>query len=68
MTKCIDKLNNHLSRGSVSFEDFSVLANGTFEDFSVLANRMNDSTIKFQESLLMHRDGPQLNKTSESTP
>ena len=37
-----------------------------FEDFSVLTNRTNDFGIKLQESLLIHRDGPQLNKTSQS--
>ena len=37
----------------------------SFEDFSVLANGTNDFRIKLQESLLTHRDGPQLNKTSE---
>ena len=40
----------------------------SFEDFSVLANGTNDFRIKLQESLLIHRDGPQLNKTSESAP
>ena len=38
----------------------------SFEDFSVLGNGTNDFRIKLQEILLMHRDGPQLNKTSES--
>ena len=38
----------------------------SFEDFSVLANGTNDFRIKLQESLLIHRDGPQLNKTSQS--
>ena len=38
----------------------------SFEDFSVLANRTNDFRIKLQESILIHRDGPQSNKTSES--
>ena len=37
-----------------------------FEDFSVLANGTNDFRIKLQESLFIHHDGPQLNKTSES--
>ena len=41
-------------KNTVSFGDFSVLANGT-----------NDFRIKLQESLLIHRDGRQLNKTSE---
>ena len=40
----------------------------SFEDFSVLANGINDFRIKLQESPLIHRDGPQLNKTSESAP
>ena len=40
----------------------------SFEDFSVLANESNDFRIKLQESLLIHCDGPQLNKTSESAP
>ena len=38
----------------------------SFEDFSVLANGSNDFRIKLQESLLIHQNGPQLNKTSES--
>ena len=40
----------------------------SFEDFSVLANGTNDFRIKLQESLLIHREGRQLNKTSESAP
>ena len=40
----------------------------SFEDFSVLTNGTNDFRIKFQEILLIHRDGTQLNKTSESSP
>ena len=53
------EVRDHISAGNnlVSFEDFSILANGT-----------NDFRIKLQESLLIHRDGPQLNKTSESAP
>ena len=35
------------------------------EDFSVLANGTNDFRMKLQESLLIHHDRPQLNKTSE---
>ena len=38
----------------------------SFEEFSVLANGTNDFRIKLQESLLIHHDGPQLNKISES--
>ena len=34
----------------------------SFEDFSVLAHGTNDFRIKMQESLLIHRDGPQLKK------
>ena len=40
----------------------------SIEDFSVLANGANDFRIKLQESLLIHRDGSQLNKISESAP
>ena len=40
----------------------------SFENFSVLANETNDFRIKLQESILIHRDGSQLNKTSESAP
>ena len=36
----------------------------SFDDFSVLANETNDFRIKLQESILIHRDGSQLNKTS----
>ena len=40
----------------------------SFEDFSVLANGTNGFRIKLQEILLIHLDGPQLSKTSESAP
>ena len=40
----------------------------SFEDFSVLVYGTNHFTIKLQESLLIHGDGPQLNKTTESDP
>ena len=40
----------------------------SFEDFSLLANGTNDFRINLQEILLVHRHGPQLNKTSESAP
>ena len=40
----------------------------SFENFFVLANGTNDFRIKLQESRLMQRDGPQLNKRSESAP
>ena len=40
----------------------------SFEDLSVLASGTNYFRIKLQESLLIHCDGPQLNKTSESAP
>ena len=50
--------------------DHIVICNNivSFEDFSILANGTNDFRIKLQESLLMNRDGPQLNKTSQSVP
>ena len=38
----------------------------SFEDFSVLANGTDHFRIKLQESLLIHRDRPQLNKTADS--
>ena len=40
----------------------------SFEGFSGLANGTNDFRIKLEESLLVHHDRPQLNKTSESAP
>ena len=40
----------------------------SFEGFSVLANGTNDFRIKLKESLLIHRDGLQLNKTFETAP
>ena len=40
----------------------------SFKDFSVLANGTNDFRIKLRESVLIHRDGSQLNKTSELAP
>ena len=40
----------------------------SFEDFFVSANGTNDFRIKLQEILLIHRDEPQLNETSESAP
>ena len=40
----------------------------SFEDFSVLTNGTNGFRIKLQESIFIHRDGPQLNKKSESVP
>ena len=39
----------------------------SFENFSILANGTNNFKIKLRD-LLIHRDGPQLNKTSESVP
>ena len=38
----------------------------SFEDFSVLSAGCNGFRIKLQESLLIHGDGPQSNKVSES--
>ena len=40
----------------------------SFEDFSVFANGTNDFRINLQERSLIHGDGLQLNKTSESAP
>ena len=38
----------------------------SFEDFFALANGTDDFRIKLQKIILIHRDGPLLNKTSES--
>ena len=48
--------------------DHMLVCNNTlsFEDFSVLANGTNDFKIKLQESLSIHRDGPQLNHLNQS--
>ena len=61
---------NIKSTKSSAVHDHMLVCNNivSFEDFSVLANGTNDFRIKLQESLLIHRDGPQLNKTSESAP
>ena len=40
----------------------------SFEDFSVSIYGTNDFRKNLQESLLIHCDGPQLNKTSDSAP
>ena len=58
-TKILLCVRDHLlvSDNIVSFEDFSVLANGT-----------NEFRIKLQENLLIHRGASELNKTSESAP
>ena len=47
--------------------DYMLVCNNivSSEDFSVLTNGNNNFKIKLQESLLIHRDGPQLNRTSE---
>ena len=61
---------NIKSTENSTVRDHIVVCNNivSFEDFSVLANGTNDFRIKLQESLLIHRDGLQLNKTSESAP
>ena len=62
--KIIKSTNNSAER------DHMLVCNNivSFEDFSVLANGANDFRIKLQESLLKHRDGAQLNKKPESAP
>ena len=40
----------------------------SFEGFSVLANGINEFRVKLQEIVLTHHDWPQLNKISESAP
>ena len=39
----------------------------SFADFSVLANGTSNFKIKLQENILIHLDGPQLSKISESS-
>ena len=65
----------HTGKNIKSTKNFAVrehmlICNNTvsFEDFSVLANSTNDFRIKLEKSLLIHRDGQQLNKTSDSAP
>ena len=61
---------NIKSTKSSAVRDHMLVCNNivSFEDFSVLANGTNDFRIKLQESLIIHRDGPQLNKTFGSAP
>ena len=61
---------NIKSTKNSTVHDHMLVCNNTvsFEDFSVFANGTNDFRIKLQASLLIHRDGPQLNKVSESAP
>ena len=61
---------NSKSTKNCAVRDHILVCNNivSLEDFSVLANGTNDFRIKLQKSLLMHRDGRQLNKISESAP
>ena len=69
MSKTLYNISKMSSKSS-AVRDHVLICNNivSFEDFSVLANGTNEFRIKLQESLLIHRDGPQLNKTSESPP
>ena len=40
----------------------------SFGDFFVLVNGTNDFRIKLREGILIHLDGSELNKISESAP
>ena len=40
----------------------------SYDDFSIIANSSNDFRLKIQESLLIKRDNPHLNKATESLP
>ena len=66
MSKTLYNISKMSSKSS-AVRDHVLICNNivSFEDFSVLANGTNEFRIKLQESLLIHRDGPQLNKTSE---
>ena len=68
VSACTDKNIKSIKNSAV--RDHMLVCNNivSFEGFSVLANGANDFRIKLQESLLIHRDGPQLNKTSGSAP
>ena len=68
VSACTDK--NIKSTKNSAVRDHMLVSNSivSFEDFSVLANGTNDFRIKLQESLLIQRHGPQLNKTSKSAP
>ena len=66
MSKTLYNISKMSSKSS-AVRDHVLICNNiaSFKDFSVLANGTNEFRIKLQESLLIHRDGPQLNKTSE---
>ena len=40
----------------------------SYDDFSIIANSSNDFRLKIQESLLIKRHNPHLNKATESLP
>ena len=60
---------NIKSTKNSAVRDHMLVCNNTvsFEDISVLVNGTNDFRTKLLESFLIHRDGPQLNKTSDSS-
>ena len=66
VSACADK--NIKSNKNSAVRDHVLVSDNTmtFEDFSVLVNGTNDFRIKLKKILLMHCDGSQLNKTSES--
>ena len=61
---------NTKSTKNSAVRDHVVVCNNieSFEGFSVMANGTNNFRIKLKGNLSIHRDGPQLNKTSESPP
>ena len=61
---------NIKSTKNSAVRDYMLVCNNivSFENFSLLANGTNDFRTKLQETFLKHRDGPQLNKISESGP
>ena len=54
--------------GNSAMRDHKLISDNILfcEYISVLANRTNDFSMKLQEKILIHCDGPQLNKVSES--
>ena len=58
VSACTDKNIKSIKNSAV--RDHMLVCNNivSFEDFSILANGTNDVRIKLQECLLIHRDGP----------
>ena len=55
---------------STAVRDHMLICNTkvTYDNFSIIAKSTNDFRLKIQESLLIKRDNPSLNKATESLP